>query len=175
MIKDTADMNLCRQSILFNEDNDMFDDGIIELKFRENGEWMRNWGGIGFPADTAIQDGPSIVVPLGNYVVTFNCESLEYNFINTAGLNENKPVGNIRVYPNPAQRSATFEYIIDYPCWVYLSINNQVGQTMEILTVDWQYAGMHQVNWDITEIHVGIYFYRLTADGKTTSGKLILN
>ena len=175
MVKDTSDMNLCRQSVIFNENNDMFGDGIIELKFRENGEWMRNWGGIGFPADTAIQDGPYIVATYGNYVVTFNCESLAYNFINTAGLNEFKPGVNIRIYPNPAHYSAKFAYIIDQPCWVSLSILNQVGQTIEILAEDWQSGGNHQVMWDATGFPKGIYFYRLYAGAKTTSGKMILH
>ena len=67
-------------------------DGLIELKFRESADWTVNWGGDGFPSGTAVQDGPNILVPLdtGNvfttdYLVTFNCESGDYNFESVCG------------------------------------------------------------------------------------------
>ncbi|MCX6235168.1 MAG: T9SS type A sorting domain-containing protein [Bacteroidetes bacterium] len=55
-------------------------DGIIEMKFRENGDWTVNWGNTGFPSGVGILNGQNIPVPVGNYLVTFNCATAEYNF-----------------------------------------------------------------------------------------------
>jgi hypothetical protein len=59
--------------------------GIVELKFRANSDWATNWGSADFPSGTATQDGPNIPVPVGSYVVTFNCATGVYNFLSTCG------------------------------------------------------------------------------------------
>lgn len=65
---------------------DTGDNGKIEVKFRENQQWAVNWGSAdGFPSGTGVQDGPNLVVPAGNYKVTFNTATGAYAFITTAG------------------------------------------------------------------------------------------
>jgi len=55
---------------------------IGELKFRANNSWTINWGGDVFPSGTAILDGDNISVPsAGNYMISFNTETLLYNFV----------------------------------------------------------------------------------------------
>lgn len=51
-----------------------------EAKFRANNDWIVNWGGDGFPSGSAFQDGPNIQVPAGDYKITFNSTTGEYNF-----------------------------------------------------------------------------------------------
>lgn len=53
------------------------------LKFRENNEWPNNWGGTGWPSGVGIfdQDGVDIPCQPGIYNVTFNRNTLEYNFV----------------------------------------------------------------------------------------------
>lgn len=60
-------------------------DGIVELKFRANSDWATNWGSTEFPAGTGTVDGPNIPVPVGSYIVTFNCATGAYNFTATCG------------------------------------------------------------------------------------------
>ncbi len=55
-----------------------FTDG--EAKFRKNDSWTENWGNNTFPSGTAITDGPPIPVTAGDYKVTFNILTGEYNF-----------------------------------------------------------------------------------------------
>ncbi len=57
-----------------------------EAKFRANDEWTTNWGGADFPMGVATQDGPNIPVVGGDYIVTFNPATGEYNFEPDAGI-----------------------------------------------------------------------------------------
>ena len=51
------------------------------FKFRANHDWGLNWGGGTFPNDTAEVNGDNIVAVAGDYRVTFNTNTLVYNFI----------------------------------------------------------------------------------------------
>ena len=44
------------------------------------------WGDVEFPGGTAILNGPNIPVPIGNYLVTYNCNTHEYYFETTCGV-----------------------------------------------------------------------------------------
>lgn len=50
------------------------------VKFRANGNWDVSWGGTDFPSGTASTSGGDIPVLAGEYLVTFNTETLEYSF-----------------------------------------------------------------------------------------------
>ncbi|HEB61782.1 MAG TPA: SusF/SusE family outer membrane protein [Bacteroidetes bacterium] len=55
-----------------------------ELKFRANHDWGLNWGGDSlntFPSGVGIPNGANLVVPAGDYRVTFNTNTLEFNFL----------------------------------------------------------------------------------------------
>ena len=52
-----------------------------EAKFRANGAWAISWGDTLFPSGIGILNGPNIPVVAGQYVVTFNTETFEYNFL----------------------------------------------------------------------------------------------
>jgi len=51
------------------------------LKFRANDAWTLNWGGTDFPMGVAVPGGDNIPVDSGDYQVTFNTATLEYNFL----------------------------------------------------------------------------------------------
>lgn len=51
------------------------------FKFRANNSWTYNWGGTDFPSGVAVEGGDNITAVAGNYQVTFNSSSLEYNFL----------------------------------------------------------------------------------------------
>jgi hypothetical protein len=55
-----------------------------EVKFRQDNEWVVNWGEWAFPAGFGYQDGPNIPVLAGTYTVTFNRLSGEYFFTATS-------------------------------------------------------------------------------------------
>ncbi len=72
--------------LVLTPNDDYNGDGIIEMKFRENSDWGQNWGSTQFPSGIGILNGPNIPVPVGSYLVTFNCGNLHYNFESTCGL-----------------------------------------------------------------------------------------
>ena len=51
-----------------------------EMKFKANGSWDINWGGIDFPSGPGIQNGSNIPVLAGNYTVLFNDLTGHYRF-----------------------------------------------------------------------------------------------
>lgn len=71
--------------LVLTPEDDVDGNGVVEMKFRENGDWSNNWGSTSFPSGTAILNGPNIPVPIGSYLVTFNCENLHYYFQSTCG------------------------------------------------------------------------------------------
>jgi hypothetical protein len=53
-----------------------------EAKFRADTSWAVNWGGTDFPAGVAVLNGDNIPVPeAGDYIVTFNTNTLDYSFL----------------------------------------------------------------------------------------------
>ncbi len=87
MYRDALNVDQWTTTISFKEADDTSDppDGIIEMKFRQNADWGVNWGAADFPSGIGVQDGANIPVPLGNYKITFNCSTGEYNFTSTCG------------------------------------------------------------------------------------------
>ncbi|MEL6986426.1 MAG: SusF/SusE family outer membrane protein [Bacteroidota bacterium] len=71
MVQDTANPNLWTLEITLT-------DG--EAKFREGADWAVNWGDTTFPSGVGFQNGMNIPVEAGDYVITFNSASGEYNF-----------------------------------------------------------------------------------------------
>lgn len=51
-----------------------------EAKFRQDDDWIVNWGSSDFPLGVGEQDGANIPVFAGSYMITFNAKTGEYNF-----------------------------------------------------------------------------------------------
>lgn len=52
-----------------------------EVKFRENKDWVVNWGNNTFPSGTGTPNGPNIPLIAGKYDVTFHAGTGAYNFV----------------------------------------------------------------------------------------------
>ena len=79
--RDPANPNHFTGLVTLDVDSD--ENGVSDLKFREEGNWGVNWGSADFPAGTGVQDGANIPVPMGTYLVSFDCSTGEYNFEST--------------------------------------------------------------------------------------------
>lgn len=66
--------------VIYTKNNFTLNNG--GLKFRQDNDWPNNWGGATWPSGTGIfnQDGVDIQVQAGSYNITFNRNTLEYNF-----------------------------------------------------------------------------------------------
>ncbi len=80
-------------------------------------------------------------------------------------------IGN---YPNPFNAMTNISFNLANSGEVDLSVYNLMGQTVEILINDRLEAGRHQVNWDASDYSSGVYFYKLTTDGKTFTKRMTL-
>ncbi len=51
-----------------------------EAKFRANDEWVVDWGAGDFPTGTGTQGGANIPITAGEYIISFNTTTGDYNF-----------------------------------------------------------------------------------------------
>ena len=73
-----TDMTLINEmDSIWSVDITLFDGAV---KFRADDDWAINWGSADFPAGIGEQDGPDIIVYAGDYTVTLNTKTGEYNF-----------------------------------------------------------------------------------------------
>lgn len=71
MVRDAGDSSLWSVRLVLT-------DG--EAKFRANDAWDVNWGSGDFPTGVATRNGPNIPITAGEYIITFNSLTGEYNF-----------------------------------------------------------------------------------------------
>lgn len=57
-----------------------------DAKFRANDDWAVNWGATDFPAGVGTQDGDNIPVVAGEYNITFNSATGDYEFGNPLAI-----------------------------------------------------------------------------------------
>ncbi len=82
-------------------------------------------------------------------------------------------------YPNPFNPGTTIEYALRQPTEVNLSIYNVLGQRVVTLQDGVKSAGRHLAVWNGQDdrdqpVASGVYLYRLTARGQSSTKKLVL-
>jgi hypothetical protein len=77
-------------------------------------------------------------------------------------------------YPNPFNPHTTINYSIPVNGEAELTISDITGKVVEVLVKKYQYKGMYSVKFDGSYLSTGIYFYRLKAQGFTSTKKMII-
>jgi hypothetical protein len=82
-------------------------------------------------------------------------------------------------YPNPFNASTSIAYRLDKPSQVDLAVYDLAGRKVATLVSSNQQAGAHQVIWHGLDdrgesVSSGVYFYKLTADGRSVSNRMTL-
>lgn len=77
-------------------------------------------------------------------------------------------------FPNPFNARTNISFVINQQSVVKLEIFNLRGQRVETLVNGYLQEGFHTINWDASDVTSGMYFYRLTAEGKSISGRMVL-
>jgi len=102
-------------------------------------------------------------------VLEYNCVSSigeEFDYVNGMQLAQN--------YPNPANGITTIEYALQNASEnVKLEIFDLTGKTIEKFEYASQAAGSYKVNVDTYNMPVGTYYFRLSANGKNITKKLM--
>jgi hypothetical protein len=89
------------------------------------------------------------------------------------------PLALLQNYPNPFNPSTTIQYNTPEVAWVTLDVYDVTGRRIVRLINREQPAGVHTVRWNGSgmngsAVSSGTYFYRLTANKKTITKKMIL-
>jgi len=77
-------------------------------------------------------------------------------------------------YPNPFSDFTTFEFSLYEPAFVTLEIYNYNGTKVSTLVNQKFAEGVFKTNFDSGDLPEGIYHSRLTVNGKTTIGKIVI-
>jgi hypothetical protein len=77
-------------------------------------------------------------------------------------------------YPNPFNDFTTFEFSLYEPAFVTLEIYNYNGSKVSTLVNQKFAQGIFKTNFDAGDLPEGIYHSRLTVNGKTTIGKIVI-
>ena len=110
------------------------------------------------------------------YENPFGCEAMELDSImvdNCVGVfkPELKKM-NLVTVPNPFTTSTTFQYELEHPERVSLSIYNYSGKQVEIIQEN-QPQGKQQLTWNADRHSNGIYYFRLQAGDVIANGKMV--
>ena len=77
-------------------------------------------------------------------------------------------------YPNPFNPTTTINFSLERQQQVRLSVFNVLGQEVKVLVDDLKPSGLNTVTFDASTLSSGLYFYRLQADQKTLTKKMLL-
>ncbi|MCB0730164.1 MAG: T9SS type A sorting domain-containing protein [Ignavibacteriae bacterium] len=77
-------------------------------------------------------------------------------------------------YPNPFNPSTSIAYSIPSKADVTLKVYNNVGQLVATLVNGVNEAGVHEVNWNASNVASGVYYYTIKAGDFTSTKKMML-
>jgi len=77
-------------------------------------------------------------------------------------------------YPNPFNPGTSIEYSLLKGSNVSLKVYNLLGVEVASLVDGYKSAGSYRINFDASDLSSGVYLYKLKANGKTLSKKMLL-
>ncbi len=77
-------------------------------------------------------------------------------------------------YPNPFNASTLIKYSLSQPAHVRIEIFDVLGQRVSALADGEQSAGVHEVTWNAPDQASGIFFYRVSVDDQSKTGRMVL-
>lgn len=78
------------------------------------------------------------------------------------------------VRPNPVSETAIFAFDVETKAHVSLTVYDMLGRTTAVIVDNKFSAGPQYIDWDVTYIASGSYFYRLIIDSKVSSGRFVI-
>jgi hypothetical protein len=94
-----------------------------------------------------------------------------------SGADAENSLGGIRLagaVPNPARSSVEIAYAVATRGSVRLELFDATGHAVRLVASGTVDAGEHRVMVDVSDLSAGVYHYRLTANGATTSRSLVV-
>lgn len=118
--------------------------------------------------------------PTGKLVAGTHGRSLfEFDLSSISSLREDNStlVNNFDLYqnyPNPFNPSTIIKYNLPSDMKVSLVIFNAVGEELSVLVNEFQNAGLHEVEFDGSNLSSGIYYYKLMAGYSSEIKKMVM-
>jgi len=66
-------------------------------------------------------------------------------------------------FPNPSNPVTTIKYGLPEDVFVEIAVFNTLGQKVRTLVNENKSAGFHRVEWDVSDMRSGVYFYKIQA------------
>jgi len=88
---------------------------------------------------------------------------------------DEKKMLNIRTYPTPFNPTATIAVDLKSSGQLRVEIFNMLGQSISILQNGFADKGTKTFTWNASHFSSGVYFYNITFEGKSKTGKMILS
>jgi len=76
-------------------------------------------------------------------------------------------------YPNPFNPTTTIRFNLKVKSNIKISVFNSKGELLLTLFEGTKDKGNHSINFDASYLNSGVYFYRLTSDGKAQTKKML--
>lgn len=96
--------------------------------------------------------------------VDFN-GTFEYSDVLTVNVTVPTDYALYQNYPNPFNPSTTVRFALKAESQVVMKVFNALGQEVRTLADKRMPAGLHEISFDATGLHSGLYMYRLEAKG----------
>lgn len=77
-------------------------------------------------------------------------------------------------YPNPFNPTTTINYSLPQEGFVKIAVYDVLGKEIAVLVNRNVTAGYHSVNFDASQLHSGLYFYRIQANNFMSTKKMML-
>jgi len=76
-------------------------------------------------------------------------------------------------YPNPFNASTNIVFTLPNRADIRIDIYDMLGRRVEVITDRVFEPGYHAIRWQNSDINSGVYFYKITADDITETGKMM--
>lgn len=139
-------------------------DGVV--KFRKDNSWDQNWGSLGFPSATGIQNGPEIPVTAATYDIIFQRSSGHYLFTETLS-NPEFSISNLKIYPNPTTNIWNLSHTTTIDSVELFDVSGKMIHNYNPYTTEFRL--------DATQLTQGVYFVKIKSGMDFAVQKIIKN
>jgi len=108
------------------------------------------------------------------YVVDYNNHAVRIIHIESSiGINESPVIDRVNIFPNPFDQNVTLTYEINEPAHVNITIYNQLGEQVDMITDKQQWQGKQMVLWSPDSLPQGVYYCVLKTGNEIRTLKMI--
>lgn len=132
-----------------------------EAKFRQDDDWLINWGSDTWPTGTGTQDGSNIPVTAGIYEITVNTGTGDYSFIEGDATTEVLSSSFVKVFPNPTSNLLNISIEAkEMQKDITIQVMDLTGKVIEVKEFD----SANQISIDVSAYNTGMYIVQISSD-----------